>query len=175
MGMNNFVSKTVSETVVTRLIPESYFVKLEANNTFMHGNPKIINTNSNITTDALTGMIDQSINYQLNLGILNGNFEISGSSITLGTGFSAASRLYLGTSITLSADFFRSSNISINGYSDLNGDNRSSGFSAGVKPAGILFKFAEIIFRRILPIEFIPLGAQYNTILPIMGSQNEMY
>ncbi|MBS7256135.1 FG-GAP-like repeat-containing protein [Flavobacterium branchiicola] len=171
IGMNNFVSKTTSATLQRSLIPENYFVKLEGNSTTVFGNAKIINTNVGVSTDAITGAIDKSIDYQLNLGIFNGNLEISGSSITVGTGFSAASRLYLGSSITLSADFFKSSNISINGYGDLNGDSRSTGFSAGIKPAGILFKFAEIIMRRILPVEFIPIGAQYNTIVPIMGSQ----
>lgn len=173
MSMNNFVSKTMSETALTQLIPENYFVKLEANNTITHGNSKIINTNSNITTDLRTRVIDKSINYQLNLGVINGNFEISGSSITLGTGFSAASRLYLGSSITLSTDFFRSSNISINGYSDLNGDNKSSGFSAGVKPAALVYKLAQVLYRRFAPI--VPWGVEYGAVLPIIGDQNKIY
>ncbi|MFZ0596053.1 MAG: RHS repeat-associated core domain-containing protein, partial [Flavobacterium sp.] len=174
-GMNNFSSQTTSATLQRNLLPQNYLIKLEGYNTTIFGNPKNINTNKSVTTDASTGMIDKSINYQLNLGALNGNFEFSGSSITLGAGLSASNRLYLGTSITLSADFFKSSNISINGYGDLNGDNKSSGFSAGIKPAGILFKFADIVFRRILPAQFIPIGIQYGTVIPIIGSQNQMY
>jgi RHS repeat-associated protein len=167
-------SATSAGVTQVDLISENPLVKLDYSTSKTIGDAKMFNTSSKTNFNATTNSTANSVDSQLNLGVVNGNVETSASSITFGAEGSAFGRLGLGASITLSSDILNS-NISINGNGNLNGDNTSSELSAGIKPVGILVTGAAIILNRIIPSQLIPAGIQYNTVVPIGGTTQTMY
>jgi hypothetical protein len=149
------------------LIPDNLLAKLDYNTSTTVGDAKIFNSNSKTTNNLTTGSVDSSVDNQLNLSIANFNFETASSSISFGGEVSAFGRLGLGVSVNLNSDVI-SSNISINGNGNLNGDNTSSTISAGIKPVGIVVATLATIIERFVPASLIPYGAQMST-LPIEG------
>ncbi len=171
---SQFTSATSAGVTQVDLIPENPLVKLDYSSSNTIGDAKMFNTSSKTNFNVTTGSTENSIDNQLNLGVVNGNVETSASSITFGAEASAFGRLGLGVSLTLSSDLLNS-NISINGNGNLNGDNTSSSISAGIKPGGILVTGAAIILNRIMPSQLVPAGLQYNTVVPLEGTTEKMY
>jgi hypothetical protein len=167
-------SATSAGVTQVDLIPENPLVKLDYSTSKTIGDAKIFNASSKTTFNFSEKTTENSIDGQLNLGVLNLNSETSTSSITFGGEISAFGRLGLGVSINLSSDILNS-NISINGNGNLNGDNTSSSLSAGIKPVGILATGAAFILNRIFPSQFIPTPLLYNTITPITTTTQTMY
>lgn len=160
-------SSTSAGVTQVDLIPENPLAKLDYSTSKTIGDAKMFNTSSKTTFNATTGSTDSSVDNQLNLGIANFNFETASSSISFGGEVSAFGRLGLGVSVSLSSDII-SSNVSINGNGNLNGDNTSSTLSAGIKPLGIAAATLGVIIERFVPAPLIPYGAQMST-LPIAG------
>ncbi|MEN2401762.1 RHS repeat-associated core domain-containing protein [Flavobacterium sp. MC2016-06] len=160
-------SSTNTVTNQVDLIPDNLLAKLDYSTSTTVGDAKIFNSNSKTTNNLSTGSVDSSVDNQLNLYIANFNFETASSSISFGGEVSAFGRLGLGVSVSLNSDVI-SSNISINGNGNLNGDNTSSTISAGIKPVGIVVATLATIIERFVPTPLIPYGAQMST-LPIAG------
>ncbi|WP_369012979.1 DUF6443 domain-containing protein [Flavobacterium anhuiense] len=164
---SQLTSSTSAGVTQVDLIPENPLAKLDYSTSKTIGDAKMFNTSSKTTFNATTGSTDSSVDNQLNLGIANFNFETASSSISFGGEVSAFGRLGLGISVSLSSDII-SSNVSINGNGNLNGDNTSSTLSAGIKPLGIAAATLGVIIERFVPAPLIPYGAQMST-LPIAG------
>ena len=154
-------------------IPENQFFSASVHNTTTYGSPGIVNIDNKATITGKQSEEEYSQDYQLDLGIIKGNFEVTKESAGTGVGVSLFGRADIGVGITLNADILNSE-IFLSGNENINGDSSSNGFSVGIKPAGMIIGVISFGLRRIVPPTVLD-PAIYTPIFGPPQNNNEIH